>query len=131
MPPFEAIENREGAGSHLPENDPPTEETLRFMDIELHWRAHRVRRGVRLIHLSTLEMQLLRFLMLSPNRVFTRDEILRGVWPHGIFVTERTVDVHIAGLRRALHDPNGPNPLRTVRGRGYSLDNSVWPSADP
>ena len=95
---------------------------LRFMDIELDWRGHRVRRGNRLLQLSTLDVRLLKFLMLSPGEVFTRDEILQGVWPHGVYVCDRTVDVHMAALRKALHDPHQPDPVRTVRGRGYSLD---------
>jgi two-component system phosphate regulon response regulator PhoB len=99
---------------------------LRFMDIELDWRGHRVRRGRRLLQLSTLDVRLLRFLMLSPGEVFTRDEILRRVWPQGVYVCDRTVDVHMAALRKALHDPHLPDPVRTVRGRGYSLDCIEW-----
>jgi two-component system phosphate regulon response regulator PhoB len=96
--------------------------SLRFADVELDWLTHRVRKGGRLLHLSALHMKLLRFLMLSPTRVFTRSEILRSVWPQGVFVSERTVDVHMAALRKALDVPGQPNPVRTVRGRGYSLD---------
>jgi two-component system phosphate regulon response regulator PhoB len=96
--------------------------SLRFLDIELDWLAHRVIRGGRLLHLSTLHVRLLRFLMLSPTRVFTRSEILQNVWPQDVFVLERTVDVHIAVLRKALDVPGRTNPVRTVRGRGYSLD---------
>ena len=91
-------------------------------DIELDWNRHRIKRGSRDIHLSTLDLRLLRFLMEKPSRIFSRDEILKGVWPRGINVGARTVDVHIAALRRALSAASVPDPVRTVRGRGYSLD---------
>ena len=96
--------------------------TLLYLDIELDWRTHRVTRGRRPIHLSTLDLTLLRFLMLAPGQVFTRDEILDCVWPKGVHVCDRTVDVHMAALRKALHVPDQPDPVRTIRGRGYSLD---------
>jgi two-component system phosphate regulon response regulator PhoB len=95
---------------------------LRFQDIELDWQAHRVTRAGRPVHLSTLDVRILRFLMLSPGRVFGRAEILAEVWPHGIFVSEQTVDVHIGKLRRTLSKHGGSNVIRTVRSRGYALD---------
>jgi two-component system phosphate regulon response regulator PhoB len=95
---------------------------LTVHDIELDWHRHRLKRGSRDVRLSTLELSLLRFLMTEPSRVFSREEILKGVWPRGINVGARTVDVHIAALRKALAVPSAPSPLRTVRGRGYSLD---------
>ncbi len=103
-------------------SDGQTDATLVVFDIELDWRRHRIKRASQDIHLSTLDLRLLRFLMMEPSRVFSRDEILKGVWPHGINVGLRTVDVHIAALRKALGTPSAPNPVRTVRGRGYSLD---------
>jgi two-component system phosphate regulon response regulator PhoB len=95
---------------------------LTVHDIELDWDKHRLKRGSRDVRLSTLDLSLLRFLMIEPSRVFSREEILKGVWPRGINVGARTVDVHIAALRKALDVSSAPNPVRTVRGRGYSLD---------
>jgi two-component system phosphate regulon response regulator PhoB len=95
---------------------------LTVRDIELDWNRHRLKRGSRNVRLSTLDLSLLRFLMGDPSRVFSREEILKGVWPDGINVGVRTVDVHIAALRRALDVSSAPNPVRTVRGRGYALD---------
>ncbi|MDB5397735.1 MAG: DNA-binding response regulator [Rhodospirillales bacterium] len=123
MSHLEMVGDTKSHGTQSIQVDQDSDATLRFLDIELDWQAHRVRRGKRIIHLSTLDLRLLRFLMLAPTRVFTRNEILKGVWPRGIFVTERTVDVHMAALRKALSDVGAPNPVRTVRGRGYSLDN--------
>lgn len=91
-------------------------------DVELDWDQHRIRRQMREIHLSALETRLLRFLMEEPRRLFSREELMKGVWPAGITVGPRTVDVHIASLRKALTIPGAPNPVRTVRGRGYSFD---------
>jgi two-component system phosphate regulon response regulator PhoB len=95
---------------------------LKFLDLELAWTAHRVLKNGRALSLSTLHVRLLRFLMQWPTRVFTRSEILEHVWPQGVFVSERTVDVHMSLLRRAPHVAGHPDLLRTVRGRGYSLD---------
>ena len=100
----------------------PPIEIIRYVDLELDWRTHRATRGRRTIHLSLLDLKLMRLFMLAPGQVFTRTEILEAVWPIGIHVCDRTVDVHMAALRKALHVPHAPNPVRTVRGRGYSLD---------
>lgn len=81
-----------------------------------------MRRAAQPLRLSCLELKLLRFLMMQPRRIFSREEIIAGVWPAGIHVGRRTVDVHMASLRRALDMPPYPNPLRTVGGRGYALD---------
>ena len=97
-------------------------DVLKFLDIELNWQAHRVTRNNRPVYLSTLDVRLLRFLMSFPGQVFTRAELLAQVWPPGVFVSERTVDVHIATLRKALGELDPTGPVRTVRGRGYSLD---------
>jgi two-component system phosphate regulon response regulator PhoB len=103
-----------------------TDAPLTVSDIELDWSRHRLKRGSRDVRLSTLDLRLLRFLMAEPSRVFSREEILRSVWPDGINVGVRTVDVHIAALRKALAVSSAPSPVRTVRGRGYSLDFD-WP----
>jgi len=72
--------------------------------------------------MTTLQVRLLRFLMLTPETVFTRAEILKQVWPQGTFVSERTVDVHVAAVRKAVNQPGKPDLIRTIRGRGYALD---------
>lgn len=102
--------------------DRHTNSSILVFDVELDWDHHRIRRGDRDVYLSTLEARLLRFLMEQPRRVFSREELMKGVWPAGITVGPRTVDVHIASLRKALAAPEAPSPLRTVRGRGYAFD---------
>jgi two-component system phosphate regulon response regulator PhoB len=59
--------------------------------------------------------------MESPGRVFTRTQLLDGVWGHDVYVDERTVDVHIGRLRKAINRGKEKDPIRTVRGAGYAL----------
>ena len=93
---------------------------LRAGDIELDRETHRVRRKGRELHLGPTEFRLLEFLMQAPGRVFSRAQLLDGVWGRDVYVDERTVDVHVGRLRKALGP--GRDPIRTVRGSGYSLD---------
>jgi two-component system phosphate regulon response regulator PhoB len=55
--------------------------------------------------------------------------LLNGVWGRDVFIDERTVDVHVGRLRKALHRPDAPDPIRTVRGSGYSFDETYSGSA--
>ena len=91
-------------------------------DIELDRETHRVRRAGKELHLGPTEFRLLEFLMQSPGRVFTREQLLDGVWGNDVYIDERTVDVHVGRLRKALNRPRKPDPIRTVRGAGYSFD---------
>ncbi|HXF53055.1 MAG TPA: phosphate regulon transcriptional regulator PhoB [Hyphomicrobiaceae bacterium] len=98
-----------------------TAEVLRVGDIQLDRAAHRVTRGNREVHLGPTEFRLLEFLMESPGRVLSRSQLLDGVWGRDAFVDERTVDVHIGRLRKALIRGKERDPVRTVRGAGYAL----------
>jgi two-component system phosphate regulon response regulator PhoB len=91
-------------------------------DIELDRERHRVRREGRELHLGPTEFRLLEFLMRSPGRVFSREQLLDGVWGRDVYIDERTVDVHIGRLRKAINRPLKADPIRTVRGAGYSFD---------
>ena len=95
---------------------------LRSGDIELDRETHRVRRANREIHLGPTEFRLLEFLMQSPGRVFSREQLLDGVWGRDVYVDERTVDVHVGRLRKAINRGRDKDPIRTVRGSGYSFD---------
>ncbi len=94
-------------------------EVLRVSDVELDRTAHRVMRGLREVRLGPTEFRLLEFLMESPGRVLSRGQLLDGVWGHDAYVDERTVDVHIGRLRKALIRGKERDPIRTVRGAGY------------
>ncbi|MCK0197998.1 phosphate regulon transcriptional regulator PhoB [Ancylobacter sp. 6x-1] len=95
---------------------------LRAGDIELDRETKRVYRAGRELHLGPTEFRLLEFLMQSPGRVFSREQLLDGVWGQDVYIDERTVDVHVGRLRKALNRPRQPDPIRTVRGSGYSFN---------
>ncbi|OYW62117.1 MAG: phosphate regulon transcriptional regulatory protein PhoB [Azorhizobium sp. 32-67-21] len=95
---------------------------LRAGDIELDRETHRVHRSGREIHLGPTEFRLLEFLMQSPGRVFSREQLLDGVWGQDVYIDERTVDVHVGRLRKAINRGRQVDPIRTVRGAGYSFN---------
>ena len=90
-------------------------------DITLDREAHRVMRNGREVRLGPTEFRLLEFLMESPGRVFSRTQLLDGVWGNDVYVDERTVDVHIGRLRKAINRGREKDPIRTVRGAGYAF----------
>ncbi len=91
-------------------------------DIVMDLAAHRVHAGGVQVELGPTEFKLLRHFMEHPGRVYSRDQILDAVWGRDINVEDRTVDVHIGRLRKALRAAAGKDPIRTVRGAGYSLE---------
>lgn len=91
-------------------------------DLELDRTSHRVHRGGREVHLGPTEYRLLEYLMRNPGRVYSREQLLDGVWGTDVFVDERTVDVHVGRLRKAINRGRSADPIRTVRGAGYAFD---------
>ena len=104
---------------------------LRAGDMELDRETHRVRRAGKDLHLGPTEFRLLEFLMQSPGRVFSREHLLNAVWGHDVYIDERTVDVHVGRLRKALNLPKMQDPIRTVRGAGYSFDETFARADQP
>lgn len=94
---------------------------LSFEDIVLDAESHRVFRGEQPLKLGPTEFRLLATFMEKPGRVWSREQLLDRVWGRDIYVDTRTVDVHIGRLRKALCQNGGEDPVRTVRGAGYSL----------
>src|SRR3954467_1840475 len=95
---------------------------LAYGDIELDREKRRVARSGRPIDLGPTEYRLLEFFLERPGRVFSREQLLDGVWGSEIYIDERTVDVHIGRLRKLLNLGREQDPIRTVRGAGYALD---------
>lgn len=95
---------------------------LKAGDLDLDRETRRVRRSGREVHLGPTEFRLLEFLMRSPGRVFSREQLLNSVWGRDVYIDERTVDVHVGRLRKALADTDERDPIRTVRGSGYAFD---------
>lgn len=98
---------------------------LEVGDIALDRDAHRVTRNERDVRLGPTEFRLLEFLMQSPGRVFSRAQLLDGVWGRDIYVDERTVDVHVGRLRKAINRGRDKDPIRTVRGAGYAIEENA------
>ena len=91
-------------------------------DVKLDLAAGHALRDSRPVELSRREWALLRALLQSPGRVFSREQLLNGVWGHDVYVDERTVDVHVGRLRKSINRGRARDPIRTVRGSGYSFD---------
>lgn len=94
-------------------------ELLRFQDVEIDRSAHRAKRGDRDLRLGPTEFKLLLFMMENCGRVLTRQQLIDGVWGRDGDIDERTVDVHIGRLRKAIVKDDEASPVRTVRGGGY------------
>ena len=97
-------------------------EVLTAGDLSLDRKMRRVTRGGRDIDLSPTEFRLLEHLLQSPGRVYSRAQLLDAVWGREVYVDERTVDVHVGRLRKALNFSNMQDVIRTVRGAGYSME---------
>ena len=91
-------------------------------DIELDRERRRAFRAGRELALGPTEFRLLEYLLQSPGRVFSREQLLDGVWGNDVYIEDRTVDVHVGRLRKALSDSGERDPIRTVRGSGYAFD---------
>jgi len=104
-------------------------DVLSFGDLEVDREKKRVSRGGRAVDLGPTEYRLLEFLMERPGRVFSREQLLNGVWGSEIYIDERTVDVHVGRLRKALNRGHDVDPIRTVRGAGYALDDRFGKTA--
>jgi two-component system phosphate regulon response regulator PhoB len=90
--------------------------------VTLDRQAHRVTRGQRQVTLGPTEYKLLEVLLESSGRVLTRGQLIDRVWGTTAEIDERTIDVHIGRLRKALVRGNEADPIRTVRGAGYVME---------
>jgi len=102
-------------------SDEPTE----IGGLRLDPATHRVAAKGHSLELGPTEFRLLRFLMTHPERVHSRAQLLDQVWGDHVFVEERTVDVHIRRLRKALEPTGHDRLIETVRGSGYRLSASA------
>lgn len=97
-------------------------EAIEVGDLRLDPVAHKVQRRGEPLQLGPTEYRLLKFLMESPGRVFSRGQLLDGVWGTGSDIELRTVDVHIRRLRKAIEISGARDPIRTVRSAGYAIE---------
>jgi two-component system phosphate regulon response regulator PhoB len=99
-----------GRGSEVP---------IAIGNITLDPASHRVKVGEDKINLGPTEFRLLRHFMQHPDRVFRREQLLDNVWGRNVYIDDRTVDVHIRRLRKALEPYGADSMIQTVRGTGY------------
>ncbi|MEM5518695.1 phosphate regulon transcriptional regulator PhoB [Henriciella sp. AS95] len=97
------------------------EDKITVGDITIDRTTHTVDRAGNSIHLGPTEYRLLDYFIQHPGRVFSREQLLDGIWGSDVYVEARTVDVHVGRLRKALMSQGGDDPIRTVRSAGYSL----------
>ena len=94
-------------------------QSLQVKGLQLDAAGHRVLAGESEIHLGPTEYKMLSFFMMHPNRVYSRSQLLDRVWGANVYVEERTVDVHIRRLRKALESHGLDGYIQTVRSAGY------------
>lgn len=92
-------------------------------------QSHRVSVNNETVELNHTEFKLLRHLMMNPDRVYSRSQLLDSVWGTDTYIEERTVDVHVLRLRKALRAANLEDAIETIRGAGYRLVKKTAPPA--
>jgi len=117
--PFSARELLSRIKAVLRRSGPAADEVLEAGELRLDPVSHRVCVGDEEISLGPTEYRLLKFLMANPERVYSRGQLLDFVWGQNVYVEERTVDVHVRRLRKALEGPGVAHHVQTVRGAGY------------
>jgi two-component system, OmpR family, phosphate regulon response regulator PhoB len=101
------------------------EEVFSAGGLSLDAASHRVTAGEAAVSLGPTEFRLLKFFMTHPDRVYGRGQLLDRVWGGNVYVEERTVDVHIRRLRKALEPSGCDRLIQTVRGAGYRFSEQV------
>jgi two-component system phosphate regulon response regulator PhoB len=95
---------------------------LNVGDTEFDREAVRVRRRGKIVEMGPTDMRLLDLLMTHSGKVLGRQDILNGVWGQEVIIDERTIDVHVGRLRKALLSAWRSDPITTLRGAGYRFD---------
>lgn len=102
----------------------PTEK-MKIADLEFDPISHRVNIGDKAVNVGPTEFRLLEFFITHQDRVYSRDQILDHVWGGNVYLDERTVDVHIRRLRKALTVDGHEKLVQTVRGAGYRFSDKM------
>lgn len=95
------------------------DQALQFDNLKLDLKSHRVMVADERVDLGPTEFRLLHFFMKNPERAYSRGQLLDHVWGDTVYIEERTVDVHIRRLRKALEPTEHDHLIQTVRGVGY------------
>ena len=102
-------------------NEAPKETQLQIADLTLDTLTQRVKRGGKLISLTSKEFAVLECLMREPERVLSRTQIAEHVWNYDVFNQSNVIDVYIRNLRRKIDDPCEVKLFHTIRGSGYRI----------
>ena len=98
-------------------------ELFRFGDVTVDFKRQAVRKGDQAVELSAREFRLLAYFIAHAGTLLTREQLLNDIWGYEVFPTTRTVDNHIARLRKKIEDdPETPQYIRTARGAGYLFE---------
>ena len=120
--PYSVVELMARVRSQLRRSRPSSlGQDIEFEDLIINSKTYKVTRGQIDLKLGPIEFRLLKTFMEKPARVWSREELLDRIWGRDVYVETRTVDVHIGRLRKELSRNGGADPIRTVRGVGYSL----------
>ena len=120
--PYSVVELMARVRSQLRRSRPSSlGQEIEFEDFIINSETYKVTRGQIDLKLGPIEFRLLKTFMEKPARVWSREELLDRIWGRDVYVETRTVDVHIGRLRKELSRNGGADPIRTVRGVGYSL----------
>lgn len=119
-----AILRRSSATAYLSKESTTSSSSIVFPNLVIEHDAHRVSAGGREINLTPKEYELLHYLASSPDKVFSREELLKDVWNYEFFGDLRTVDTHVKRLREKLNkmSPEAASMIMTVWGVGYKLE---------
>ena len=101
------------------------DEVLEANGLHLDSASHRVSVGDTSLEIGPTEYRLLKFFMTHAERVYSRSQLLDRIWGSNVYVEERTVDVHIRRLRKALEPTRHDNLIQTVRGAGYRFSTRI------
>jgi two-component system phosphate regulon response regulator PhoB len=102
-----------------------TDDSVEVEGLKLDPASHRVVADGTALELGPTEFRLLHFFMTHPDRVYSRTQLLDNVWGDHVFLEERTVDVHIRRLRKALEPTNHQRLIQTVRSAGYRFSRAA------
>lgn len=119
-----AILRRSSATAYLKTDQHHSHSVIVFPDLTIDHDAHKVTAGGQEVNLTPKEYELLHYLAQSPDKVFSREELLKDVWHYDFFGDLRTVDTHIKRLREKLNrvSPEAAQMITTVWGVGYKLE---------
>ena len=120
--PFSTAELIARTGALLRRTSGARQQRLKCGDLEMDLLTKKVKRAGQEIKLGPKEFKLLEHLLQNQERVYSRQQLLDQVWGHDVYIEDRTVDVHIRRLRKAINVANTGELIRTVRSMGYSLE---------